>query len=216
VRVPEFFKAALASYAETPYPADGTLPRLNPADHAHLRRWANDDRADEVWNTIDRAIQERGILLPVRLLIQEILGARDIAQSINHQRKHRDRYRNRAAQMVEIAKVLREPGPNGLLLIPSGAELARRLEDAARIYRDHVAVSLNVPGVIRWTRQSKPPDVFMSLLSNHLNGITGRWLDHEVAVLTQIAFDDPDIDDERVLWVRRRVERRRAGGKPAR
>jgi hypothetical protein len=216
VRVAKPFKAALASYAETPHPADGTLPRLSPADHAHLRRWAADDRADEVWNTINRAAQEHGGLLPVRLLIQEILGARDIAQSINHKRKHRDRYRKRAAQMVEIAKVLQEPHPNGLLLIPSGAELAQRLEDAARIYRDYVAVSRNVPGVIRWTRESKPPHVFMSLLSNDLNGITGRWLDRQVAVLTQIAFDDPDCDEEHVFWVRRRVGRTKAVGKPTR
>jgi hypothetical protein len=51
----------------------------------------------------------------------------------------------------------------------------------------------------------------MSLVRNDLNGIAGRWLDHEVAVLAQIAFDDPDIDREQVFWVRRRVERSMTG-----
>jgi hypothetical protein len=70
--------------------------------------------------------------------------------------------------------------------------------------------------VIKWTRESKPAHVFMSLLSNDLNGITGRWHDHEVAVLTQIAFGDPDFDKEQVFWVRRQVERRPAVGKSTR
>jgi hypothetical protein len=218
MRVSRSFKAALVSYAETPHPAseDGRPPRLSPADIAHLKRWADDDRADEVWNTISRAAQEHRGLLPVQFFIQEILGARDIAQSLNHRRKHRDRYRKRAAQMVEIAKVLREPLPNGLLLIPSGVELARKVDDAAQKYREYVAASRNLPGVIKWTRESKPPEVFMSLLSNDLKGITGRWLDQEVAVLTQIAFGDPDFDKEQVFWVRRRVNRSKAVGKSTR
>jgi hypothetical protein len=40
--------------AHTP-DAAGTLPRLTPADLAHLKRWADDDRAQEVWDTINRA-----------------------------------------------------------------------------------------------------------------------------------------------------------------
>ena len=56
----------------------------------------------------------------------------------------------------------------------------------------------------------------MSLLSNDLKGITGRWLDQEVAVLTQIAFGDPDFDKEQVFWVRRRVNRSKAVGKSTR
>jgi hypothetical protein len=218
MRVSWAFKAALVSYAETSHPAseDGRPPRLTPSDIAHLKRWADDDRADEVWNTISRAAQEHRTPLPVPFFIQEVLGARDIAQSLNHRRKHRERYRKRAAQMVEIAKVMREPLPNGWLLIPSGAELARMVDDAAQRYREYVAASRNLPGVIKWTRESKPAHVFMSLLSNDLNGTTGRWLDHEVAVLTQIAFGDPDFDKEHVFWVRRQVERRPAVGKSTR
>jgi hypothetical protein len=197
------FAAALTSYAES--------PSLSLAHRAHVKRWSDDDRAEEVWNVIDRAAQECGRVLPVRFFIQETLGARDVAQSLHHQRKNRERYRKHAAQMMEIANVLRKPLPNGLLLIPNGAELAGKLADAAQKYREYVAPSRNVPGVIKWTRESKPAHVFMSLVSNDLNGIAGRWLDPEVAVLAQIAFDDPDIDREQVFWVRRRVERSMTG-----
>jgi len=199
----ESFTAALISYAE--------FAGLSPAHRAHLKRWSDDDRAEEVWNVIDHAAREHGVVLPVRFFIQETPGARDIAQSLHHQRKHRERYRKYAAQMIEIANVLRKPLPNGLLLIPNGVELAGKLDVAAQKYREYVAPSRNVPGVIKWTRESKPSDVFMSQVSNDLNGSTGRWLDYEVAVLAQIAFDDPDIDKEQVFWVRRRVERSATG-----
>ena len=201
------FKAILAAYPSTPHPADGSLPRLRPADVAHLNRWADDERADEVWNRIDSAAKEHGMLVPARFFIQEVLGARDIATSINHRRKYRERYRKHAAQMVEIAKVLREPLPNRLLLIPTGEELAKRLDEAAETYRDYVAVARNKARGIKWTRQSKPIHVFMSLLSNDLKGITRKWLDYEVAVLTEIAFDKLEIDVDKVIWARRGAKR---------
>jgi hypothetical protein len=58
---------------------------------------------------------------------------------------------------------------------------------------------------MKWTRESKPSQVFMSLLSNDLKGISGKWLDHEVAVLTEIAFDKSEIDADKVIWARRGV-----------
>jgi hypothetical protein len=207
--MPESIKAALVSYAKTPHPATGTPPDLSPADCAHLERWEDDDRADEDWQTIDRASRQAGKLPPVRVFIQEILGARSFAESFHHRQERRGFYRKRATQMEAIAAFLREPLPGGMLLIPSGAKLARMLDDAARQYREDVEVSRIVPGQVKWTRESKPRDIFMSLVSNYLNNITRRWLDDEVAILAQIAFDDPDIDREQVEWLRRQVKRRR-------
>ena len=116
--------------------------------------------------------------------------------------------------MVEIAKVLRERLPNGFLLIPTGEELAERLDEAAQTYRDYVAVARNAARGMKWTRQSKPIHVFMSLLSNDLKGITRKWLDYEVAVLTEIAFDKPEIDADKVIWARRGAKRNTKAGKP--
>ena len=205
------FKEALAAYATTSHPAGGASdpPRLSAADRAHLKRWAEDERADEIWKTIKDAATKRGRVFPERFFIQEVLGAREIATSINHRRKYRERYREHAARMAEIAKVLRERLPNGLLLIPTGEELAKKLDEAARAYSDYVAVARNEDRGLRWTRQSKPIHVFMNLLSKDLKGITGNRLDYEVAILTEIAFDELEIDTDQVLWARRGVKRDR-------
>ena len=203
----ETFKAALAAYQSTPHPADGNVPRLSPEDVAHLERWVADERADEVWNSIRNAVQDQGTVLPARFFIQETLGARELARSMSHRRKNRERYRKQAEQMVRTAKFLREPLPNGVLLIPSGGELARGLDEAAQTCRQYVDVSRDLSGVLKWTRESKPRHVFISKLSNDLYGLTGRWLDHAVAVLTEIAFDKSEIDDDQVIWVRRGVKR---------
>ncbi len=40
--MPESFKSALISYAES--------SGLTPAHRAHLKRWADDDTAEEVWS----------------------------------------------------------------------------------------------------------------------------------------------------------------------
>ena len=105
------FKALLAEYPRTRHAADGSLPRLSATDLAHLRRWASDERADEVWNTVDRAANSRGILLPARFFVQEVLGARDIATSIKHRRANRERYREYAARMEGIAKLCESRSP---------------------------------------------------------------------------------------------------------
>jgi hypothetical protein len=70
------FKEALDAYATTSHPADGASrpPRLSAADRAHLKRWADDERADEVWKTIRGAAEKRGRVLPDRFFIQEVLS----------------------------------------------------------------------------------------------------------------------------------------------
>jgi len=92
----------------------GARMRAGPTHTAAFRandcieRWADDERADEIWNTIKDTAQKRGMLLPARFFIQEVLGTRDIVTSMNHRRKYRERYRKHATRMAEIAKILRE------------------------------------------------------------------------------------------------------------
>jgi len=199
------FRTVLTEYPTTPHPVDGSLPRLSRADAAHLKRWAKDERADEVWKAIERAAKKNGRLLPPGFFIREVLGARDIATSIVHRRNSRKQYRKHAARMSEVAKVLRKPLPNGLLIVPTGAALAERLDEAARIFRDYVAVTRNDPLGMKWTRQSKPFHLYIGLLSSDLKRITGKWLDSEVTVLTEIAFEIPEIDVDKVIWARNRA-----------
>jgi hypothetical protein len=50
----------------------------------------------------------------------------------------------------------------------------------------------------------------MSMVGNDLKQITGLWLDEEVGVLTEIAFDSPDvIGAEAARWARRQPAPRR-------
>jgi hypothetical protein len=210
--VTKSFRAALIAYPREK-DVNGSLPHLSSADVAHLKRWADDERADEVWKAIESAAKKRGMLIPPRYLIQEVLGARDLVATIRHRRKYRERYRKHAARMVEVAKILREPLPNGLMLMPSGADLADRLDQAAQTYRDFVAAARNETEGLTSTRQSKSIHVFMGFLSKDLKEITGKWLDYEVAVLSEIAFDKPEIDSDQVIWARRRVKRDRRASK---
>jgi hypothetical protein len=211
--VAKSFNHVLAAYPGTPHAAGPTNkpPNLSQADRAHLERWADDDRANEIWKTIDGAAKKRGRLLPDRFFIQEVLGARDIATSLFHRRNNRKRYLKFAVQMEEVARVLRRPFPNGLLLMPRAEELARRLDEAAQGYRAYVAVGPKRARGMTWTRQSEPMHVFMRWMSKELKGITGKWLDNEVAVLTEIAFNKREISTDRVVWARAPRKRRRRG-----
>ena len=206
----ESFKAALISYAKT--------PGLTPEDRAHLQRWSDDDRADEVWQTIDRAAHKHGLLLPRNVFITEILAVRRVAEAIAGRGKYRARSRRYARQMEEVAEFLRKRHPAGMPpTLPRSEELARMLDDAARAFRMEVEPSRDVPGVVKVSRKSDIYDVFTSQVSNYLKNITGRWLDDKAAVLTEIAFKEiGDVESERVKWLRRKVKRSPAAGEPGR
>jgi hypothetical protein len=203
----ESFKAALVSYTD--------VLGLTSENRAHLQRWSDDDRADEEWQTINRAAHAHGLLLPPNVFIQEILAIRRVAEAIACRGKYRNRYHTYAKQMDEVAKFLREPHPAGMPpTLPKSEELARMLEDAARVFRMEVDPSRDVPGVVKVTRESDTPAVFTNQVSNYLKGITGRWLDDQAAVLTEIAFEEiGDVDSERVKWLRRNAKRSPALGK---
>jgi hypothetical protein len=194
------FKAALLLYTEA-------APVLEPKDRAHLQRWSDDDRADEEWQTIDRAAHEHGLLIPPNVFIREILAIRRVTEAIACRGKYRDRYRAYAEKMHEVGM------PPTL---PESEELARMLENAAGVFRMEVDPSRDVPGVVKVTRESDTPAVFTNQVSNYLKEITGRWLDDQAAVLTEIAFEAiGDVESERVKWLRRKVKRNIAVGKPA-
>jgi hypothetical protein len=210
LHVSETFKAALVSYMKG--------PGLTPGDRSHLQRWSDDDRGDEEWQTINRAVYEHGLLLPANVFIREILAIRRVAEVIACRGQYRDLYRKYANQMEEIAKFLRKPHPVGMAAtLPRSEELARALDDAAGAFRMEVEPSRDVPGVVKVTRKSDAPAVFTSQVSNYLQEITGRWLDDQAAVLTEIAFNDiGDVESEKVKWVRRKVWRSSAVSKPGR
>jgi hypothetical protein len=189
--MPKSFKAALALYKET--------PDLSSYDRAHLQRWADDNRAEEIWQRINRAVQKNKKLMGPTYLIHEILLARRIAMGIGQRGKFREEYRNKADEMERLGKFLRRPHPFGMPSFPAGTELARMLDEAASYFRNQVEITRNIPDVIKFSRKSTPRMVFMGTIGNDLKRITRRWLDQEVAVLTDIAFDSADIIDVRAV-----------------
>jgi hypothetical protein len=173
-------------------------------DRAHLQRWIDDDRAEQVWDEIQCAVRNNNLWLPPKTFIRDILAARPVAIAIAHRRKLREHYRTAAKQMERVAKFLRKPHPYGMPGYPQSTKLARMLDDAASYFRKEVEPSRNVPGVLKFSHKAEPHMIFMSMVSNDLKGETGRWLDEEVAVLAEIAFDWPDVIDlEAVRWARR-------------
>jgi hypothetical protein len=202
VAVRESFKAVLREYKKSS--ASGS------DDRAHLQRWIDDDRAEQVWDEIQCAVRSNNLWLPPKRFIIDILAARPVAIAIAHRRKLREHYRTTAEEMERVTKFLRKPHPYGMPGYPQSTKLARMLDDAASYFRKEVEPSRNVPGVLKFGRQSQPHMIFMSMVGNDLKGITGRWLDEEVAVLAEIAFDWPDVIDlEAVRWARRQRPGRR-------
>jgi hypothetical protein len=179
-------------------------------DRAHLRRWADDKRADEVWQKIAGAAQTNGLVLPPGLFISESLSCRRMALGLRLRGRPRKEYQKATNIMGWLAKFFRRPHPHGMPGYPRAKELAGMLEKAASYYGKQVEVTRKLPEVVKFTRESKPHMIFMSLLGNYLKEITGHWLDKEVAVLTEIAFDSPDaIEPEAVRWARGQRGRRR-------
>ena len=198
----ESFKAVLREYKKS--------FGLGSDDRAHLQRWIDDDRAEQIWDTIHCAARSNSLWLPPKVLIIEIVAARRVAIATGHRRKWRDRYRQVADEMEWVAKFLRQPHPYGMPGYPQSTTLARMLDDAASYFRKQVEPSRNVSGVLRISRKPQPHMIFMSMVSNDLKGIAGRWLDEEVAVLAEIAFGWPDVIDlEAVRWARRQGPRQK-------
>jgi hypothetical protein len=198
----EPFNTALREYKKS--------PAWGSDDRAHLQRWIDDGRAEQVWDKIQCAVRSNNLWLPPNIFITDILAARRVAIATGHRGKLRERHRNAADEMERVAKFLRKPHPYGMPGYPQSTRLARMLDEAASYFRKEVEPSRNVPGVLKFSRKAQPHMIFMSMVSNDLKGITGRWLDEEVAVLAEIAFDWPDvIDPDAVRWARRQGRRQK-------
>jgi hypothetical protein len=200
----ESFNAVLGEYKKSS--ASGS------DDRAHLQRWTNDDRAEQVWDKIQCAVRGNKLWLPPKIFITDILAARRVAIATGHRGELRERYRNATDEMERVAKFLRKPHPYGMPGYPQSTKLARMLDEAASYFRTIVEPSRNVPGVLKFGRQSQPHMIFISMVSNDLKKKNRRWLDEEVGVLAEIAFDSRDtIDPDAVRWARRQGPARKKG-----
>src|SRR5712671_5393279 len=81
----ESFKTALREYKKS--------FALGSDDRAHLQRWMDDDRTEQVWDTIQRDVRSNNRRLPPKTFISDILAARRAAIGTGHRGKLRECYR---------------------------------------------------------------------------------------------------------------------------
>ena len=184
---------------------------LGTYDHEYLRRWINDDRAEEVWAAVESAMKERhgGDYVEGfgRVLVREILIVRWAARDPDYQVD----YLARAQQTGDLARFLgRRPPP---VHMPKLDELVGALRSAELRMREH-AKEQKSRGRKRPVRRSsaRPRVEFMRGVSESLLEFCGRHLDRVAVVLTDIAFPDQETTVDQVRSARRpttRASRRR-------
>ena len=103
----ESFKAVLREYKKSS--ASGS------DDRAHLQRWIDDDRAEQVWDEIRCAVRSNNLWLPPKRFIIDILTARPVAIAIAHRRKLREHYGTAAEEMGDAPDFV-EVGEAGIAM----------------------------------------------------------------------------------------------------
>jgi hypothetical protein len=170
-----------------------TNTALDQDDRALLLRWIEDGRANEVWDTI-RAYYEQhkdATVLDAEIsFITLILSAKKIAVVMNEIIREKDLagWRSRFIKAIKIA-------PDELLL--------PFLEFVIERYRPllELAPSMRVRSD---KNGSRARTLFIRTISAGVRKLTGRWLDKEIAVITEIAFGIEDIDVDTVRKARSR------------
>ena len=166
---------------------------LRQDDRALLQRWLDDDRASEVWSAIlahsERHSGPIGVDAPIHFIIFVLVtknaakreSAIDkVTAGTAELKQLRVKFDRRAKKLsfekkLEVwAKAAKELGVSPLVMArPAGQPRVRsdRNGSRARTY-------------------------FIREVSGFIHDVTDRWLDQQVAVLTEIAFNTPDIISE--------------------
>jgi hypothetical protein len=220
------FKTELARIKAEFAQVEPKAGKLDSDDEQHLARWEIDDRAEDVWKTIQ--INAFGPIPcgpnptfePLDGFIVAVLLARRAADNIDNvyrqQRTRRARYLELAENAERFAKfyktVLSEPPP-----IPSIAHKKVRLR--AEIYESDAKMMRKLAGkapkALRISREDRKGSrrrvAFMSSISEFISILCGKPLDNVVAILTDIAFPGREATSlEQVRSARRdttRIER---------
>jgi len=216
------FRAELAEVSEL----EPKVDKLHPGDEQHLARWAEDDRADEVWKTIQTyAIgpfpcgPNRRSLEPLDIFVLSVLLMRHVADNIDRTyqswKSRRTRYLQRAKKAKDLANFYKKIS-TGAPLTPSVAD--RRIQLRAEIYEQDAEMMRTLAGrgpkslrISRIDRKgSRKRVAFMNLVSHSMTTLCGKPLDSVVATLTDIAF--PGGEPTSLEQVRNARETRTDGG----
>ena len=189
--------------------------KLNPVDVAHLERWLDHERAEEIWNILEGAMRKRhgdefGESLG-QIVIREILGERHAA----HDPDLVVNYWARADDADSLARFFNRLPPPVLMRKPDCASLARSLSKAAQIMRKQAATQKKTGRTNRARRSPRTPrTLFMAATSNLLKEFSGRFLDEVTVVLTDVAFPKQQTTIDQVRSARRPTTRGARGRTP--
>jgi len=104
-------------------------------DHAHLQRWMDDHRAEQVWDRIQCAARSKNVRFPARIFITDILAARRIAIGTGQRGKLRGMLSKRGRRNGAGCQVFAQTAPLRHAWLPKKLTLARMLDGAANYIR---------------------------------------------------------------------------------
>jgi hypothetical protein len=196
------FKQWLRLYAKNNWALHADGASLDSEDCALLKRWLADDRANEAWDVIrahaeqhDGPIGEDAAIHFIVLVLgakqsaeQENQLARDVAAKRAERKKGLRGLRKRIAQKIKTA--------------PED-QLARWAKWTADTLSPLAPIATSPPRVRSNRRGSRAKTLFIRDVSAAVQDTTGKYLDEQVAIIAQIAFDDRDVDADTVRKARR-------------
>jgi len=198
-RAPISFKTALARFKAECAEVTSNAGELEPADRAHLSRWADDSRAERLWQKVQSlAWPPIGAYEPLDGFIVTILVARRMAVSAeafnrNLEKKiaRRVRRMERAVRLEEFAKTWKGAAGDHAKAALAKSRAKMYEEDAQAWCKLAQKPIPQPPFLISRVdkRGSRKQRAFMQLVGKYLVDLCGRALDSEVAVLNDIAFD---------------------------
>jgi hypothetical protein len=199
-RSPVSFKYEIARIRAEFAAVEPEVGKLQPADQNHLVRWADDNRAEEVWQKIQRlAWGPIESYDPLEAFVVFVLAARQMAEVIPRPGRILERYKKRTARHLERAQRLEElamdwkdvsKGNHPMAAL--ALNRAKRHEEEAQQWRKLAAKPPPRPPfhISRVDRAgSRQQRAFMQLIGQYLIRLCGKALDSEVGVLNDIAFD---------------------------
>lgn len=160
-------------------------PGRGGAIRAHLKRWLDDDRTENVWRKISRAVDQLKAEDFIRFVVNTRGRAGGLIPTLDFHTEAARRYL--AAHEARIKDAMKSSG--------SLSEIADVLEAAASDFRFHDSwldsklSGLSVNAVSRKDENgSQARRAFCLTVGEFLNEKCGLWMDEEVAMLTDIAL----------------------------
>jgi hypothetical protein len=201
------FKAELARFraelAAEMHNLEPGCDKLLLEDEQHLARWAADDRAEEIWKTIQAQaigpfpIRDNKWIEPLDHFVLSVLLVRKAAANIDDIRRRWEKKRARYRQLAIDAERLAQFYSNALIGAPSTRSREdQRIQLRAEIYKEDAEIMRKLaakgPKSLRVSRidrnGSRQRVAFMYAMSRFVTTFCGQPLDNIVAVLTDIAF----------------------------